>query len=298
MSAPRYIVLTPARNEEKFLSVTIESVVTQTIRPHRWIIINDGSTDGTGQIADAAARAHDWIQVLHRPDRGFRQPGGGVVEALNAGYALTMEEPWHFLVKLDGDLSFASNYFERCLLRFSKEPTLGIGGGTICNQVGADLTPEAPDDPAFHVRGATKVYRRECWEAIGGWIPAPGWDTVDEYKANMLGWITYTFPELRLWHHRPAGGAQGTWKNWVKNGLANYIAGYHPIFMISKCVRRAFVKPYGVVALGLLVGFVSGYARRVPQVNDKALIRYLRHQQICRLSLRESLWDRKPAPLV
>src|SRR5256885_1602221 len=83
-----------------------------------------------------------------------------------------------------------------------------------------------------------------------GLIEAPGWDTVDEYKANMLEWATYTFPEVKLWHHRVAGDAQGKWKNWVKNGLANYVAGYHPLFMGCKCGKRLFAKPYGVGAVG------------------------------------------------
>ena len=183
---------------------------------------------------------------------------------------------WDFIVKLDGDLSFEPDYFERCLERFEKDPKLGIGGGTICNMVSGALVVEAPSDPAFHVRGATKIYKRQCWDAIGGLIRQPGWDTVDEYKANMLDWATYTFPEIKVQHHRKAGRAQGTWKNWVKNGLANYVAGYHPLFMSCKCVRRAFTKPYGIAAAGLMVGFVGGYLRCMSQVDDRALIRYVR----------------------
>ena len=122
----------------------------------------------------------------------------------------------------------------------------------------------------------------------------PGWDTVDEYKANMLGWTTYTFPELRLWHHRAAGGAQGTWRNWMKNGLAHYVAGYHPLFIFVKCGRRIFSRPYGLGGLGLLVGLACGYARRVPRASDPQLARYLRQQQMRKPLFRESLWDRKP----
>jgi hypothetical protein len=109
----------------------------------------------------------------------------------------------------------------------------------------------------------------------------------------MLGWTTYTFPELKLWHHRAAGGAEGTWKNWVKNGLANYVAGYHPLFMLVKCARRAFAKPYGMAGLGLLIGFCRGYTSRVAQVDDKELIHYLRGQQMRRLLFRKSLWDKR-----
>jgi poly-beta-1,6-N-acetyl-D-glucosamine synthase len=289
-----YIVVMPVRNEAHFLEGTIGSIVAQTIKPTQLIVVDDGSTDDTGKIADTAASRHDWIQAVRRADRGFREPGGGVIESFYDGYRLIKVNDWGFVVKLDGDLSFEPDYFERCLARFEKDPRLGIGGGTICNRVNGKLVVEAPDDPAFHVRGATKIYKRECWNAIGGLIRQPGWDTLDEYHANMLDMTTYTFPELKLCHHRPAGGAQGTWKNWVKNGLANYVAGYHPVFMFAKCLSRVVSKPYGIGALGLFSGFIKGYIKGVPQVPNRNLIRYVRDQQMRKLFMRESLWNRKP----
>ncbi|MEO7299871.1 MAG: glycosyltransferase family A protein [Verrucomicrobiota bacterium] len=294
MSDVSYIIISPVRNEAKFLSRTIESLKSQTLRPARWIIVDDGSTDETAAVAAAAAAACNWIQVVHRTDRGYRKPGGGVIEAFNDGYRQIGAVDWQYLVKLDGDLSFASNYFAHCLRRFQQDPKLGIGGGTVCKEIDRTLLPESTVDPAFHVRGATKIYKRECWERIGGLICAPGWDTVDEFKANMLGWATYTFPEIQVLHHRPAGQAQGTWKNWVKNGMANYVAGYHPLFMLLKCVRRVTDHPFLIASLGLMIGFLKGYALRVPMVGDVALIKYVREQQIRRLTKRESLWDQKP----
>lgn len=294
MKTALYNVITPVRNEARFLQFVIDSMIRQTVKPRRWIIVDDGSTDGTANIAHAAAVAYPWIQLYKRPDRGYRMPGSGVVEAFYDGYRLIKSSNWEFVVKLDGDLSFAADYFEKCFLRFEMDMKLGIGGGTICSNMDGALVAEAPWDPAFHVRGATKIYKRDCWEALGGLVRAPGWDTVDEYRANMLGWVTYTFPELKCWHHRPAGAAQGMWKNWVKGGLANYVAGYHPLFMSCKCAKRAFTRPYGVAALALLAGFCSGYIRRVPQVADQELIRYLRRQQLQKLLFQESLWDRKP----
>lgn len=293
MSTPAYIVITPVRNEEAFLPATIASMAAQEWKPQQWIIVDDGSTDRSAAIALEAASSHPWITVVRRPDRGFRQPGGGVIEAFKEGFRAIQTKDWEFIAKFDADLTFEPDYFRGCLLRFAQDPKLGIAGGTICKREAAGLVSEAPEDPVFHVRGATKIYRRTCWEGIGGLIQAPGWDTVDEYKANMLGWVTYTFPELKLWHHRPAGGAEGTWKNWVKNGLANYVAGYHPLFMLAKSARRALFKPYGIIALGLLTGFFGGYLKRVPRVADPDLIRYVRQQQIRKLLFRQSLWDRR-----
>jgi hypothetical protein len=213
------------------------------------------------------------------------------MEAFYHGFDAVESLSWQFLVKLDGDLTFSKDYFEGCLKRFEADPKLGIAGGTICNEVDGALEAESKIDPVFHVRGATKIYRRECWQGIGGLIRAPGWDTVDEVKANMLGWRTCTFPELKLEHHRPAGQAYGRWSNLIKNGRANYIAGYHPLFMAIKCARRLFEKPYILEGFGLWLGFAGGYLSRVPRVTDKEVIAYFRRQQMNRLLGKKSLWS-------
>jgi glycosyltransferase involved in cell wall biosynthesis len=286
----RYVVITPVRNEVDHLANTISSMAAQSIRPTRWIIVDDGSSDGTGKIADEATRQYDWIRVVHRPDRGFRKSGGGVMEAFYDGMALVDISDWHFLVKLDGDLSFDPDYFEGCFRRFDKDAKLGIGGGIICSRQPEGLVSEYDNDPPFHVRGATKIYRRECWDKLGGLVRQPGWDTVDELKALMLGWNTYSFSECKLVHHKHTGHADGAWMNWVKNGFANYVTGYHPVFMVLKCARRLFEKPYVICGTGLLVGFIRGYWRRAPQVPDPALIQFLRREQMNRLLRRKSIW--------
>lgn len=285
------MIISPVRNEGRFLQKTIDSVVSQTLRPQKWIIVNDGSTDNTPQLIDEAAKQHSWIHAVHRPDRGYRKQGGGVIEAVYDGYNLVVHEPWDFLVKLDGDLSFDKGYFESCFEQFAGNSKLGIGGGTVCCWNGGELVAESRNDPRFHVRGATKIYRRQCWEQIGGLLKAPGWDTVDELKANMLGWETRTFAEILLLQHKDTGSVDGAWRNWVKNGLANYVSTYHPLFMLAKCLKRVFDRPYFLSAAGLAFGFVGGYVRRIPRVEDSALTRYIRAQQIRKLTLRPSIWD-------
>jgi poly-beta-1,6-N-acetyl-D-glucosamine synthase len=293
VTAPLYIVITPARNEGSHIAQTIKSVASQTIRPMKWIIVNDGSTDDTITIIDKAAQEHSWIAAVHRRDRGSRKQGGGVVETFYDGYDLIKSESWDFLVKLDGDLSFEPDYFENCFQRFDANPKLGIAGGTICIEKDGKVTVESPGDPRFHVRGATKIYRRACWENIGGLLRETGWDTLDEVKANMIGWKTATFSGLNLIHHRPTGNADGSWKNWFKNGRANYIVGYHPLFMLAKCIKRLFEKPYGVMSLALWSGFASGYAARVRQVKDRNVVRYLRREQMRALLFKPSFWSEK-----
>lgn len=286
---PKYIIITPARDEASHLENTILAVAGQTVRPAQWIIVNDGSVDSTASILERAAKEYDWVTVLHLPNRGFRKSGGGVVEAFNQGFKLIQDKNWDFIVKLDGDLSFAADYFERCFQHFEKDLGLGIGGGGIYHISDGILKLEA--GPEFHVRGATKIYRKRCWESLDGLVAAPGWDTIDELKANMLGWNTRTFSDLRVLHHRFTGSADGAWKDSIKNGLANYVAGYHPIFMILKCVRRVAMFPYLIGSIGLAWGFCKGYLNRIPRVNDPALIAYTRSQQIKRLMRLDSIWS-------
>jgi poly-beta-1,6-N-acetyl-D-glucosamine synthase len=287
-SSRDYIIVSPVRDEERNLEATIRSVAQQTILPKQWIIVDDGSTDLTAQILARAAATYPWVMAIHRRNRGFREPGSGVIAAFYEGYQQIRVADWQFLVKLDGDLVLPNDYFERCLEEFQKDTQLGIGGGTLYH-IERD-TQVVDSNPRFHVRGATKIYRRACWAAIGGLLKAPGWDTLDEVKAHMLDWSTRTFPEPRALHLRPTGSADGSWRNAVKNGRANYISGYHPLFMVLKCVKQVFEQPYGVVAAGLIYGFTTGYLKCIAQVNDAELIRYLRHQQIRRLLLRDSIW--------
>lgn len=284
----RYVIITPVRDEEQYLAETIRSVVRQSIQPAEWIIVDDGSHDGTGRIIDESARQYPWIKALHRPDRGQRLPGTGVMEAFYHGYRSLDSADWDFVVKLDGDVGLDPDYFERCFERFTEDPKLGMCGGMMYCLKNGELQRES--HPIFQVRGPIKLYRRSCWDAIGGLIQSPGWDTVDEVQANRLGWRTRTFPELKVMHYRPTGAAQGVWRNGVKNGRADYVSGYHPVFMIVKCVKRFFQTPYVIHAVANGYGFITGYTKRIPRAGDPALIRYIRSQQIRRLLLMKSIW--------
>ena len=285
---PRYVIITPVRDEEKYVAATIESVAGQTIQPAEWVIVNDGSTDKTGQIIDQYASRFPWLHAVHRSNRGFRKSGGGVVEAVYEGIDALQSDDWDFIVKLDGDLTFAPDYFEKCFEHFSAQPRLGIGGGEIYHEVDGKLCVEA--NPKFHVRGATKIYRRACWQAIGGLLTAPGWDTIDEVKANMLGWNTRAFPDLRLLHHRFTGSADGQLRDNIKHGVACYVSGYHPLFVAASCVYRLFHKPYLIGSIAIGYGFLKGIVTHMPRVNDSKFIGYIRAQQLRRLCGLQTIW--------
>ena len=283
-------MITPVRDEALHVMRTIDSLRAQTVRPASWILVNDGSRDATGAILDRTAIETPWIHVVHRPDRGHRANGSGVMEAFYAGYELLGSTSWDYLVKLDADLSFGADYFERSFAHFLADPTLGIGGGTVMGLRGQTAVIDSKGDPPFHVRGATKIYRRACWEAITPLLRAPGWDTIDEVKANMLGWSTRTFPDVRVVQHKPTGSADGGWRNAFKNGRANYVTGYDPIFMLAKCVRRAASWPPLTAGLAMAAGFASGYCVRAPRVPEASVIRYIRKQQRRRLTFRGSIY--------
>lgn len=287
-SNPAYVVITPVRDEEAYLSFTLRSMLAQSLRPREWIIVDDGSTDGTGALIDQFAARHEWTRALHREDRGYRQAGAGVVEAFYDGYRCLRAQDWEFLVKMDGDLSFASGFFRQALARFASQPRLGIAGALLYERVNGSLRPEK--GPRFHVRGATKIYRRRCWEEIGGLVSSPGWDTVDEIRANMLRWTTETIDGLTAVHQRAAGAAEDVWRHSVKLGQAAYVSGYHPLFMMARCLYRVPFRPYVLGALGMAWGFLAGYLGRVRQTRDPALVRYVHNQQWSRLCGRQTVW--------
>lgn len=283
----RYCIITAVRDEEQFIANTIESVLSQTVRPVEWILVDDGSKDSTATFASKYARENSWIQFISREDRGYRSKGGGV-EAFLEAYPLIRTHEWDYLVNLDGDMTFAPDYFEQCFEQFSKMPTLGIGGGTVYVKMGERWQPEQA--PAFHVRGAAKIYRRECWEALGGLWRGLGWDTVDEVKANQFGWRTQSFPTVKLFHHRLSGKEWGEWGFSVMDGEADYIVGYLPLFFFLKCVRHIFHSPFLVRSIGMVYGYVRCMVRRTPRVTDREFLAYLRRQQLRRLLGMSSIW--------
>lgn len=285
---PKFVIITPVRDEEKYLKATIESVLRQTATPAEWIIVDDGSTDRTGDIIDGYAAQYPWIRVLHRANRGFRKAGGGVMEAFHDGFSTLECKDWDFIVKLDGDLSFDMEYFEKCFEYFRRDPELGIGGGEIHHSIDGEMKLEV--NPRFHVRGATKIYKRACWEAIGGLWPGPGWDTIDEVKANMLGWKTHAFADLHLFHHRFTGSEEGLLRDRVKHGVACYISGYHPIYVAASCLSRLTQKPYLIGSAGIMYGFLKSHVTRPPRLKDRSYVSYIRGQQMRRLCGMQTIW--------
>jgi len=286
---PTYVVVTPCRNEADHLDGTIDSMAAQSVRPAQWVIVNDGSTDETPEILARAVDAYPWITVVDREDRGHRLNGSGVMHAVHDGLARLDIDNWDFMVKLDSDLTFDPQYFQQCFEHFEADATLGVGGGVVLSEVDGKLIEEK--HPKFHVRGATKIYRRACWDEIDGLHPVKGWDTLDELKANMEGWSTRSFEDLAVVQKRYTGAAQGQLSNWRKNGEGCWIAGYHPLFLVARAIVRGFRRPYVTPTIGLMAGYFGAAARRTARIPDPALIAYVRRQQFRKLTGRSSAWN-------
>jgi glycosyltransferase involved in cell wall biosynthesis len=281
----RYIAITPARDEEQFLPGLIASMAAQTRLPQRWIIIDDGSDDGTAEILDQAARVHNWIEPIHLARDRPREAGGESV--IMQFLPRTVWQDVDFIFRLDADLSFAPDLVELMLKEFAANPKLGIAGATLYEPV-SDRWLAMPQIHSFHTRGATKMYSSACFAAVEPLEGCPGWDTIDEMRALMRGMKTQSFEHIRAYHHRPQGEAAGAWRGYYGKGQTAYYIGYSPIFLLARAVRMAATRPMS--ALCMTAGYFDSQLRRRPAVNDTKLVRFIRRQQVRRLLMLDSVW--------
>lgn len=285
----KYVVISPVRNEAQFIEQTIQAMINQTVKPSEWIMVNDGSTDETGDIVARYAAHYSWIRLVNRQDRGHRQRGPGVVDAFYEGFGQITHTDYDVVVKLDGDLSFEPNYFEELLKQFAANPRLGIASGQVYHRDGAEWFTEKPLIPCTH--GQTKLYRRECFEAMGGIPRSLGWDGIDDWKARMLGWQTVSFEYLKVLHYRPMGAATGSLKSRIEQGQGAYFMGYHPLYIIARGIRRMADRPYVAGGLLMIWGYVAAWLTDQERMTDHELIRYLRRTQLKLLT--SYMWPRR-----
>lgn len=283
-----YILITPANNEEKFIEETIKSVIKQTILPQKWLIIDDGSTDRTGEIIEKYEAQHNFITSLKikRDDTGTYY--GHRTHVVLAGYKKAEKLKYDFLGILDADIGLESTYYENILREFDRNPKLGIASGVYIDLVKGRLQAPIRDPDGISTPGAIQVFRRQCYEAIGGFqaLEYGGDDTLADIMARMNGWQTRHFPQFQVIHHRPVGRSKGTHILIAKYrmGLAEYVLGTHPLFLLAKSLRRIFLeKPIVLASTARLAGFLSGhFVVKKRDVSDE-VIKFVRKEQIQRL---------------
>lgn len=283
MKLPRYVLVTPARNEARFIEMTIQSVVAQTVRPLKWVIVSDGSSDGTDEIVSRYAAEHDWIELLRMPERKERNFAGKVY-AFRAGKARVEALPYEVIANLDGDISFESDYFAFLLEKLAEDPALGVIGTPY-----VETTKEVFDYRFVsieHVSGACQVFRRECYEAIGGYAPVKvgAIDCIAVISARMKGWKTRTFTEKVCMHHRKVGTAQaGPIKARFVDGKMDYVMGNHPLWQLSRAVYQMTRKPYILRGLALEAGYLWSFLCRVERPVPREFVQFHRREQMQRL---------------
>jgi poly-beta-1,6-N-acetyl-D-glucosamine synthase len=290
----RLLIVSPVKDEAAYLQRTIDSVVAQTHRPTRWVIVNDGSSDDTGKIADEAARLHDWISVLHRPAGTQRRVGPGVVEAFYAGLETVNRADFDYLCKLDGDLEFSPTYFAELFARFEQNPRLGTASGKCFVPVNGKLVLERTGDGFSH--GVAKLYRRECFEAIGGFVHEVMWDGIDCHRCRMLGWeaVSYSDESLNIVHLRQMGSShRSVYHGRIRWGRGQYFMGSHPVYMLAVAGYRMAERPWILGGLCILYGYWQARFTGHRQYGDEAFRKHLHQWQWRELAERFGLASRK-----
>ncbi len=276
-----YAVITPVRDEVRNFPRMVSSMIDQTLRPESWVIVDDGSTDGTRELAEGYAAAHDWISVVDSGQMHARGRGGHVVHAFNAGLAALDSRP-PIIAKLDGDLYLPAHYFEWVIAAFARERRAGIIGGVVLDYDGARWVE---DNTTGHtVRGAVKTYRTECLEEIGGLRATMGWDGLDAYAARARDWEVYVLSELHVLHYSPRGSKQPWYQSRWEEGLAAQAMGYLPQFLALRVLFRLISeRPRIIGALVMAAGYTVARLRGDAQIDDRMAIVVLRREQRERL---------------
>jgi glycosyltransferase involved in cell wall biosynthesis len=282
-AALTYALVTPARNEEAFIELTLKSVTSQSILPLKWVIVSDGSTDRTDEIVSGYASKWPWIELVRMPERSSRD-FAGKVGCFNAGYARLTDVPYDIIGCLDGDLSFDSEYFSFLLGKFAEDPKLGLAG-TPFSEGGE--TYDYRFSSTDHVSGACQLFRRQCYEEIGGYVPMKGGgiDVVAVLSARSKGWRTQSFIEKFTVHHRPMGSANNR-KRIAANfnlGKRAYNVGFHPLWQVFRSIYQMSRKPYVAGGAALFVGYFWTMLQGKERLISKELVTFQHQDQMRRL---------------
>jgi poly-beta-1,6-N-acetyl-D-glucosamine synthase len=277
----KYVLITPARNEERFVAKTLESMVAQTLLPERWVIVDDGSTDKTPEIVQRYAVDYPWMQLVRLPQRADRSFAGKVY-AFNAGLERLRTFEFEVIGNLDADLSFDSDYLEFLMRKFSEDPRLGVAGTPFVEN-GYDSARDSFEGEN-HVAGGCQLFRRQCFEEIGGYIgnPAGGVDWIAVTTARMKGWKTCSFPEKRFHHYRSLGTAErGIVASLFSYGEKDYYLGGSPVWQLFRVCYRSAKHPVG--GLVLLAGYCWAALRRMKRPVSRELMCFHRREQMKKL---------------
>lgn len=282
----KYVLITPARNEAALIRKSLDSVTAQTLPPVRWVIVDDGSTDRTGEIVREYAARFPWIELVRRPehlDRSF----AGKVHAFNAGFERLQGLEYDVVGNLDADISFPPEYLEFLMGKFAEDPRLGVGGTPFTQDGGYDSARDSFEGENY-VAGGCQLFRAECFREVGGYIPIRGGgiDWIAVMTARMKGWKVRAFPEKRFHHYRSLGTAEtGVLGAAFDYGKRAYSLGGSPVWQIIRCLYRMKSRPYVLGGLALGCGYFWSSLRRAPRPVSRDMIRFYRREQMQKLGV-------------
>jgi glycosyltransferase involved in cell wall biosynthesis len=276
----KYVVISPCRDEAKYMRETLDSVISQSVKPAKWIIVDDGSTDDTPKILAEYRKKHDWIEIVTRNDRGRRAVGPGVIDAFYAGYETINPDDYEFLCKLDLDLRLPPRYFEILMERMASNPCIATCSGKAYVQEHGRLISEMHGDDTS--LGMTKFYRVSCFKTIGGFVREVMWDGIDCHRCRMHGWIACSWdePELRFIHLRPMGSSQQSiYAGRMRHGYGQYFMGTSFLYMTASAIHRIKQKPYVLGSVAMLWGWVKSALSGRPRYENAEFREFLRRYQ-------------------
>lgn len=292
----RYVVISPVRDEAEFLPKVIRAMETQTIQPQEWVVVDDGSTDGTWELLEAAAARNPWMNIVRKPDRGERSVGPGVVEAFYYGHERMRSTEYDYIAKMDGDIEFSSEYVETLLGYFEADKHLGSASGKIFFPVGDTLKEERTSDEM--TVGAFNFYRAEAFEDIGGFVHEVMWDGIAYHRARISKWRTRSINDqnLNMIHKRLMGSShKSILHGRVRWGRGQYFMGTHPLYLIAIVVYRIFERPFVVGGFGILTGYVMSAIKGMRRYGDAEFRKSLHAWQMERLNMGRRLEVIPPA---
>lgn len=269
-----YYIVIPAHNEEAFIGLTLQSLVSQSLLPKRVVVVNDNSTDRTGEIVLAFTKENSWITLVNKTSEAIHLPGSKVIQAFHKGLE-TLDNNYDIIVKLDGDLILPKNYFETIISHFQENPKIGMAGGFAYIEKNDEWVLENLTDKD-HIRGAFKAYRKECFKQIGGLKPAMGWDTVDELLAKFHNWKVITDTSLKIKHLKPTGANYNKAARY-KQGEAFYSLGYGFFITAIASAKLAMLKKKPLLFIDYIRGFLKANTLAKPLLVTKEEAKFIRN---------------------
>ncbi|MDP8567765.1 glycosyltransferase family A protein [Methylophilus aquaticus] len=276
----KYVLISPCRNESKYMRQTLDTVIAQSVRPTLWVIVDDGSTDETPHILLEYAKKHAWIKVVTRKDRGKRSVGPGVIEAFNEGYAAINPDEFKYLCKLDLDLRMPPKYFEIIMQRMDENPRIATASGKAYIETDHGLESERHGDE--NSLGMVKFYRVDCFKEMGGFVQQVMWDGIDGHLCRMHGWMAMSWedPELRFVHLRPMGSSQQSiFTGRMRHGFGQYFMGSSFLWMLLTFVYRVPEKPYVIGGFFIVLGWLKAWIKGEDRYQNTAFRKFLSDYQ-------------------